>query len=420
MTSKSTRTQSLLSHHPHLHLPILVSAPLRPYALSPLATAITRAHALGFLSSTPADAHELSLARQTLLPSLPLPSPPAVPHSSDPPHPSPTELISILSSLSQTALPEDPVQIGIGYQIYFSSLPAALRDIRTYLPAAAWLFAWSSMTQLGLWARAIHAATSGRTRVWVQVGTVESALEAVEACCGRGSSSQLSAGESKEGYDLPRIPPESLVLVAQGSDAGGHQLQRSASLLTLLPELFDALSSHGHGYKHIPILAAGGILDSRGAAAALALGASGVVLGTRLIGARELSVPEGFRRQVLEARDGGESTVATRLFDRLRGTGDFPEGWYGRALVNRSWRDVEGGLEEGVVKGRYERFMKRQGEGIVDEEAYGEEGTLVAYAGSGVGLVREVSGAGEIVEEVRGGVEAVLGRARDGLAKASL
>lgn len=82
-------------------------------------------------------------------------------------------------------------------------------------------------------------------KVFVQVGSIQSAVEAVQ-----------------DGADI---------LVVQGSDAGGHQFRNNASIMTLLPEILDVLRKEMRHQK-IPVLAAGGITDGRGLAAALALG----------------------------------------------------------------------------------------------------------------------------------------------------
>ena len=82
-------------------------------------------------------------------------------------------------------------------------------------------------------------------QVIAQVGNVVVAREAVQ-----------------DGFDM---------LAVQGTDAGGHQFRQGASLMTVLPDVVDMLESEFPG-RRVPILAAGGIMDGRGVAAALALG----------------------------------------------------------------------------------------------------------------------------------------------------
>lgn len=102
-------------------------------------------------------------------------------------------------------------------------------------------------------------------------------------------------------------------LVAQGAEAGGHRggwSDRVAPPMTgtfvLVPQVVDAVG------PDVPVLAAGGVMDGRGIAAALALGAAGVQMGTAFLTVNECAAPEAYKRAVLEARPG--STVVTRAF----------------------------------------------------------------------------------------------------------
>ena len=190
------------------------------------------------------------------------------------------------------------------------------------------------------------------------------------------------------------------LLVVQGSDAGGHGLQRGAGIVTLLPEVADALRDAGLG-DSIPLVAAGGIVEGRGVAACLALGASGIAMGTRFLACGEAQVARGYRDAVLSARDGGVETVRTRVYDELRGTKGWPVRYGGRGVANRSF--VDAGLGMRVEENR-RLYQEALGKG---DEGWGMEGRLTTYAGTGVGLVREVMTARDILEEIRGEVEAV-------------
>ncbi|WP_217913565.1 NAD(P)H-dependent flavin oxidoreductase [Miltoncostaea marina] len=101
------------------------------------------------------------------------------------------------------------------------------------------------------------------------------------------------------------------VIVAQGSEAGGHRstfdVPRDGTVplvgtMALVPQVVDAVD--------VPVVAAGGIMDGRGLAAAIALGAQGVQMGTAFLVAAESGAPEGYRRRVARARD--TDTVITR------------------------------------------------------------------------------------------------------------
>jgi enoyl-[acyl-carrier protein] reductase II len=94
------------------------------------------------------------------------------------------------------------------------------------------------------------------------------------------------------------------VVVAQGTEAGGHT--GTVATLPLVPLIVDALEDA------IPVVAAGGIFDGRGLAAALALGAHGVWIGTRFIATPEARAVRGFKEGILATREDG--TVVSRAF----------------------------------------------------------------------------------------------------------
>ncbi len=112
-----------------------------------------------------------------------------------------------------------------------------------------------------------------------------------------------------EAVELERAGVDAVV--AQGAEAGGH---RGTFLgptdrglvggLALVPQVVDAVS--------VPVLAAGGIMDGRGIAAALALGAEGVSIGTAFLASREAGTPEAYRRALAESS--AESTLVTRVY----------------------------------------------------------------------------------------------------------
>src|SRR5438445_729673 len=94
------------------------------------------------------------------------------------------------------------------------------------------------------------------------------------------------------------------VIVAQGWEAGGHNYGGLPSMV-LVPEILDAVSP-------ALVLASGGIVDGRGVAAALALGADGVWVGTRLVATREAAVHSEHKRRLVEGK--GEQTVRSSIF----------------------------------------------------------------------------------------------------------
>ena len=172
------------------------------------------------------------------------------------------------------------------------------------------------------------------------------------------------------------------VLVAQGTEAGGHGGERS--LFALLPAVNDLA-------RNIPVLAAGGIADRRGYEAACALGADGVLVGTRFIASHEsLSVPAA-KQRVVHAE--GDATIRTTVFDVVRGY-DGWNGITGRALRNRfsaAWHGREAELRSRMQEeGRaYKAAVERQ-----------DFDTGVIFAGEAVDLIDAVLPAAEIVPRI--------------------
>lgn len=193
-----------------------------------------------------------------------------------------TTLCSELSnarSLLKIQNPEEVLPIGVGFLMFRPKnfLESIVPVLHEYRPAAVWLFAAENRAQYTNIIPLLKAeGKAWGLKVFVQVGSVKDAREAVE-----------------DGTD---------VLVVQGTDAGGHQLARGAGLMALLPEVVDILKEEFED-SQVSIIAAGGIMDGRGIAAAKALGrytltfirsrslrlatngaigAQGVVMGTRV------------------------------------------------------------------------------------------------------------------------------------------
>ena len=101
------------------------------------------------------------------------------------------------------------------------------------------------------------------------------------------------------------------IIVAEGCEAGGHSGYRGT--FTLVPEAADYLAKHS---PETILVAAGGVGDGRGLAAALMLGADGVLAGTRFVASRESEAPEGFRRAIIRAD--GDATVKSTSVDVVR------------------------------------------------------------------------------------------------------
>lgn len=173
------------------------------------------------------------------------------------------------------------------------------------------------------------------------------------------------------------------LVVAQGAEAGGHGALRGT--LSFVPEAADYLAQQAPGTL---LAAAGGIGDGRGLAAALMLGADGVLVGTRLWAATEALVKEGHRRAIVETD--GDGTLRTRVPDIARQI-PWPRGFTARVRRNAftdRWHGREEALEAAVaVEGpRYRQAF----------EAGDPEQTAVWF-GEAAGVIHSIEPAAAIV-----------------------
>lgn len=194
------------------------------------------------------------------------------------------------------------------------------------------------------------------------------------------------------------------LLVAQGWEAGGHVWGEVATL-PLVPRVVDAADP-------VPVLAAGGIADGRGLAAALALGAAGVWLGTRFLLAEEAATHPRYRERL---RDAAESdTLRAELFD-----GGWPNAPARtlRTETVRRWeatgRPAPGhrpGDGETIGRDELGEEVVRYGSAAPLVGATGDIEAMALYAGQGVGLVGHSQPAADIVRETVDGAVRTLRR----------
>lgn len=226
----------------------------------------------------------------------------------------------------------------------------------------------------------LHA---GRCRVWEQVGSVEAARRAVDG-----------------GIDL---------IVAQGSEAGGHNLGSLPSM-ALVPLIADAVAP-------TPVLAAGAIADGRGLAAALALGAAGAWVGTRFVASNEAYAHDGYKRKLVEA-DAEDTRMSSMFGPEMAHFNPM------RILANRVVREFEEREDRRPVDTSAEPI-------IGTTELLGERMTLRRFSsfppmptttgdleeipllsGQGVGLIRSIEPAAAIVRSMMTEAEESLARLR--------
>src|SRR5437763_3707892 len=156
----------------------------------------------------------------------------------------------------------------------------------------------------------IEVILEERVPVW-SIGLGLPSRDAVSRCRERGIHVMVMVETVADARAAEAVGADSVV--AQGSEAGGHRSRwrrspdAAVGTLALVPEVVDAV--------RVPVLAAGGIADGRGLVAALALGAAGVLMGTRFVATRESMAPEFWKRRILESASDG--TVVPTAFTGL-------------------------------------------------------------------------------------------------------
>ncbi len=231
-------------------------------------------------------------------------------------------------------------------------------------------------------AHQLSALREAGISVWEQVGSADAARRAVA-----------------DGVDA---------VVAQGSEAGGHNYGELPTFVQV-PTIVDAVGDRAL------VLAAGGVVDGRQAAAALCLGADAVWVGTALVASPEANVHPEHRRRLVAAKS--SDSVLTSIFGP-----EMPDFNPMRVLRNRvvaEWgdrldevpTDRDAFEEIGRTLFLGEEIAVRKFDAFVPvPETMGDFEEMAWLAGQSVGLVRDVWPAGQIVEEIMGEAEAVLSR----------
>ena len=185
------------------------------------------------------------------------------------------------------------------------------------------------------------------------------------------------------------------VIVAQGAEAGGHGIARGT--FPLVPAVVDVAGD-------IPVVAAGGIADGRGMAAALMLGAEGVLIGTRFYATPEAGGSPTAKARIVSA--GGDQTIRGVLFDIAR-RNVWPAPYCGRVLRNAfsdRWKDRE-----------IELLQHQEAEGIRYSEARAAEDFDIAavIAGEVVDLISDLRPAAEVIESIVAAASSLLSGAAE-------
>jgi nitronate monooxygenase len=207
---------------------------------------------------------------------------------------------------------------------------------------------------------------------------------------GSGIVTMATVGTAEEAHQAEDSGVD--VIVAQGREAGGHVWGHVATM-PLIPAVVDRVS--------IPVIAAGGIGDARGIAAALCLGAAGAWIGTRFVATRESGAHPLYKQAIIAAAE--SDTIRSQIFDR---------GWPGvfhRTLQNNTVHmalaspddrgsrpgagDILGHTESGIPVPRYDDNEPLDGwDGDIAE--------MCLYAGQSCAVIRDIPPAGELVQRL--------------------
>jgi nitronate monooxygenase len=173
------------------------------------------------------------------------------------------------------------------------------------------------------------------------------------------------------------------ILIAQGTEAGGHGASRTT--MDIVPAVVDLAAGR------VPVAAAGGIGDGRGLAAMMMLGASGVLLGTRFYASQECDGADEAKKRICAASSG--NSVRGIIFDLSRNN-VWPAPFTGRCLINdhaRRWMGREVELMQNVRTVAAEYAAAR---------AAGNFDIAAVIAGEAVGLIHDIPPAAEIVDRI--------------------
>ena len=249
-------------------------------------------------------------------------------------------------------------------------------------------FAVNIMLDLPLSGVLLDAAVRGGAKVVITAAGDPGIYTPLLRCCGVTSLHVVTSAAQAKKAENAGVD----AVVVQGIEAGGRHARGSQPLFSLLPRVLDAVN--------LPVVAAGGIVDGRGAAAALALGASAVQLGTRFIATAECPAHLSYKQRILAAGDGATvltggdapcrclDTVFTRRLRELEACGATPE----ELRAARLFR----GSREAQLEGR------------------ADLGEL--YCGASAGLIQEVFPAAEVVARLAADLAAALQLPVTGLA----
>jgi nitronate monooxygenase len=251
---------------------------------------------------------------------------------------------------------------------------------------------------IGLLSWAVEAADVERVlehhpaAVLLSFGTTAALTEPVRRSGAKLILQVTSMDEAREAVNLGAD-----VIVAQGTEAGGHGARHGRSTLPFVPAVVDLVAP-------VPVLAAGGIADGRGLAAALVLGASGAVIGSRFQASAEAIVDPAIKKAIVDGR--GEDTERNSILDIASGS-RWPLEYTGRTLAHPvldQWR----GREAELTADPRARDQARQS--YRDAVTRGDAPPQPVWAGEAADLITDLPPAAEVVGALVREAELALSR----------
>ncbi|XP_073140874.1 uncharacterized protein [Henckelia pumila] len=194
-------------------------------------------------------------------------------------------------------------------------------------------------------------------------------------------------------------------IIVQGVEAGGHIIGREG-LMTLLPRVVDLVQD-----RDIPVIAGGGIVDERGYVAAMALGAQGVVLGTRFVATEESYAHPTYKKKLVDL----DKTAYTDVFGRARWPGaphrvletQFFQEW--KNLPSDENESKQPVIGHSTIHG-VEKEIRRFAGTVPNATTRGDIESMAMYGGAGVGLIKDIIPASEVIQRLVAGAQSLINK----------
>lgn len=262
--------------------------------------------------------------------------------------------------------------------------PLAAAKAARHLPFGVGFITWSLAKQPHLLDQALEAQPDA---VWLSFGDPASFADKIKA-----AGALLICQVQTMPMAQDAVAKGADIIVAQGTEAGGHGM--ACGTVALVPAIVDAVGDK------VPVVMAGGIADGRGLAAALMLGAQGVVLGTRFYASEEAAGHPDAKARIAAAS--GEETLRGIVFDISRNN-VWPAPFTGRCLINEHTRRWAGRETELM------RHLHEEGTRYMSARERGDFDIAAVIAGEAAGLIHDLPAAGEIVRRMVAQAEELLG-----------